>query len=85
MARRCHYVADETYKAHNIGYYILAILILGIWIDWQEQELWAFWLVIPVVFWKSSPFEWGSKIFSWAATKDSFGTKRATKAFMDKT
>ena len=67
-----------------IGYYMLGLLALGIWADWQEQELWVFWLMIPVVLWKLPPFNWGDRVFGWAASKDPFGTKRATKAFMDK-
>ena len=65
-----------------IGVYMLGLLALGIWADWQEQELWVFWLMIPVVFWQLPPFSWKQKIFTWAAGKDPLGLKRLTENYL---
>ena len=68
----------------TIGWYLLGILAIGIWAAWGTGEGWIFWLMIPVVLWKTPPFSWNDRLFGWAASKDPLGTKAATKRFMDK-
>ena len=66
----------------NIGWYLLGILAIGIWAAWGTGEGWIFWLMIPVVWWKTPPFSGSDRVFGWAASKDPLGTKRATKKFL---
>ena len=66
----------------NIGWYLLGIIAVGIWAACGTGEGWIFWLMIPVVWWKTPPFSGSDRVFGWAASKDPLGTKRATKKFL---
>ena len=72
----------------NIGWFLLGILGITIWLGHTEPSddypVFLFYLMIPVVLWKTPPFSWSDRVFGYAASKDPLGTKRATKNFMDK-
>ena len=77
-----HINTSMNYLRKTIGWYLLGICALGIWAGWETGEGWIMLLVVPVVLWKTPPFNWSNQVFGWAASKDPLGTKRATKKFL---